>query len=358
VPEDVCPPITVVADRIIGLLRESPRGVIVLATDGLGWASAMAAIRHGSADILLSSFPSTSVTAWTSALTGANSGDHGLVGTMFRLPGKDLVVNVLEGQARSWTDAVPWADHPFRSATLFDRAAEDGVRSVVIGREFDGLRGPWPDLLFHGAQRVLSVPHDLPAEATSVARSVVAQVNDFLSRSSAPLLLWVYVNLDNHIHRRGNDDALLRSVQYLGQAALTWADDGWTVVMHSDHGHTEVVRDPDSERLWNSVDQPGNCRLPSGGAGRVRWLYPKPEKADVIAATLRSELGGCALVTTPGTLAMRGLISAAASESKRIGEIVLVATAATFPIPSPDFRCEHGALTREEVQIPFITWRR
>jgi hypothetical protein len=366
-PADPSPPITVVVDRVIDLLRQSSRGVIVLAADGLGRPPALAATRHGSVEVLRSTFPSTSVTAWTSALTGVEPGEHGLLGTVFRVPEADLVVDAVEGRVYSWTDAADWRDHTIKPRTLFERAAAEGdghgdrggIRTVVVGREFDGVRGAWPQTLFRGATRVHTSQDRLPVAAASVARSVISQVDDLLDRSPAPrLLLWVYVNVDEHIHRNGNDDELLDSVRLLDEAAHGWADAGWIVVLHADHGHTEVVHDPDARRLWASVDSPANCRLPSGGAGRVRWLYPRPDTAEHIAATLRAELGECAMVTTPAELVERGLLSAAAAASRRIGEIVAVATAPSFPIPRPDYRFEHGALTDDEVYIPFISWRR
>ena len=324
----------------------------------------MAAIKHGSPETLRSTFPSTSVTAWTSAVMGAEPAEHGLLGNVFRLPGTSRVVDVLSGRAYSWTDAADWDDHPIRLSTLFERAADAGARPIVVGREFDGLRGPWPVELFRGAERVTeAAPGDLPVAAPAVARSVIAQVNEVLAapqtaQSNRPLLLWAYVNLDVHIHLHGNDDALLEAVRLLDEAAAGWADAGWDVVSHADHGHTEVVRAPELERALAAADTPDHCRLPGGGAGRVRWLYPRPDQAERVAATLREELADCALVTTPAELAGRGLLSAAAASSRRLGEIVLVATAATFPIPSADYRYDHGALTDEELFIPFISWRR
>ena len=123
------------------------RGACVLLVDGLGSelldahaddAPVMAALRG---QTLQAGFPSTTVAGLAAVGTGCRSGEHGLVGLSFRLPGVG-VINPLRWRPHPWGDdlrdtAPPEQVQPM--PTTFERAASAGVAvSVISGAEFTG----------------------------------------------------------------------------------------------------------------------------------------------------------------------------------------------------------------------------
>ena len=123
------------------------RGACVLLIDGLGAelldtyaddAPVMAALRG---QTLQAGFPSTTVAGLAAVGTGCRSGEHGMVGLSFRLPGVG-VFNTLRWRPHPWGDDLRDAAPPEQvqpMATTFERAASAGVAvSVVSGAEFTG----------------------------------------------------------------------------------------------------------------------------------------------------------------------------------------------------------------------------
>ena len=102
------------------------RAAVVVLVDGLGVANVRSragharflATRMGKRDVIRTVFPSTTAAAIASFATGAAPGEHGLVGYRVLEPGRDVLVNQLNG----WEQGLlpeGWQ----RSGTLFERAA-------------------------------------------------------------------------------------------------------------------------------------------------------------------------------------------------------------------------------------------
>ena len=128
-------------------LAAEVRGACVLLIDGLGAelldahaddAPVMAELRGRT---LQAGFPSTTVAGLAAVGTGCRSGQHGMVGLSFRLPGVG-VVNTLRWRRHPWGDDLRDAAPPEQVqplATTFEQAASAGVAvSVVSGAEFTG----------------------------------------------------------------------------------------------------------------------------------------------------------------------------------------------------------------------------
>lgn len=358
------PSLRVVPERVLDELGRARRGVIVLAADGLGHAVAAQHWQPSTLDCLSSTVPSTSTTAWLTALTGVGPAEHGVVGMVFRLPAEGSLVCAVNGTTLAHGPAEPAAPaglvwpHP----TVFDRATTLGVRCVAIGREIDGLTGPWAPALLAGSTRADSLAADRLAEQAADPRrltdGVAADVDTVLtSGTPTPTLLWIYVNLDDYVHRNGYDDAVCDAVAGLGRHAERWAGAGWTVLCHSDHGQVRCEPDPDLVRAWAAVDDPRDCLLPSGGAGRIRWLYPRPGNEARVAARLAEALGDAAVVLPAEDMPELGSACAAGSLRGRVGAVVAIAASERFPVPDPSLSYEHGGLDPAELLVPFAVWR-
>ncbi|MFC1442620.1 alkaline phosphatase family protein [Streptacidiphilus sp. N1-10] len=336
------------------------RGVVLLALDGLSYGVAEQTLVHARIRPLLSTFPSTSTTAWLTAVTGLEAGEHGAVGMVYRAPGADAVTHLVSGSRYRFGDAVAGDRGAGRlvlgGPTLFERCAEsEQNRAVVVGAELEGLSGEWAEALLRGADVVPSAPGPLTDDPVEVVRRAIRDVGARLL-AEPPSLVWAYVNLDDHIHRFGYDRRLREAVRLLDLAACGWAEAGWSVLAHADHGQTPVTPRTELIDAWARLDSPAHCLLPAGGAGRVRWMYPRPGHRRRLAEELRQALAGHALVLSPEDLDAQGLLAATPVVLERIGAVVAVAASSCFPVPDPGLAWEHGARSEDELLVPLAAW--
>ncbi|MET7981773.1 MULTISPECIES: alkaline phosphatase family protein [unclassified Streptomyces] len=321
---------------------------------------AESAFSHAHIRPLRSTFPSTSTTAWLTAVTGTDAGVHGAVGMVHRAPGADHVTHLVTGETYAFGPLrTPGNALLHTGPTLFDRAVESGRPALVIGAELERLTGAWVEALLHGARIVPSpaATATLSTDPVSVAERTVREIGAVLGRDhDTPPLVWAYVNLDDHIHRSGYDARLREALLLLDTAAARWADAGWNVLAHADHGQVEATPDEALAEAWARLDSPAHCRMPGGGAGRVRWLHPLPGREESVAALLGDTLGDHALVLTPDELHARGLLPATPVVRERIGEVVALATSPRFPVPDPTAAWEHGSVSDGETLVPLAAW--
>ncbi|PVC92136.1 hypothetical protein DBP20_00070 [Streptomyces sp. CS131] len=346
-------------------LRIASRGLCVLAIDGLSHEVALSTLVHARIHPLRSTFPSTSTSAWLTAVTGEDPSVHGALGMVHRAPGADRVTHLVSGDTYGFdTRTRPGSTPPAHALlnagrTIFDDALACDRPALVVGAELERLTGEWVSALLHGA-RVVPSPAAASRPSTdpvAVVERTVREVGAVLARAvEAPPLLWAYVNVDDHIHQAGYDARLRMALQLLDTAASRWADAGWSVVAHADHGQTEVTPRAELIDAWARLDHPAFCRMPSGGAGRVRWLYPLPGREQAVEHAARAALGEHALVLTQDELHEQGLLSATPVVRDRIGEVVALAASPAFPVPDPKASWEHGALSDAEMLVPFAAW--
>ncbi|GHH31046.1 alkaline phosphatase family protein [Lentzea cavernae] len=320
-----------IPSRLERALGKAHSGVIVLAVDGLSsdvakqsWLSA------SSVDTLSSTVPSTSATALLTAVTGVSADVHRVPGTVYR-NGSGLV------HAINGAPAIP--DLP----TVLERRG-----ATVLARELDLLEGTWAQALLRGCTRVPApARHKLTAQAEDPPLLVANVVADLDKALEGSRFLWTYVNIDDHVHRHGYDESVHEAMLRLDAHASRWAAKGWTVVAHSDHGQVAVDPDPDLVEAWDAIVRE-ECVIPSGGAGRTRWLYPKADRVEAVFDRVATTLGDTATVHHATELGL---------PQPETGPVVAVAASPRFPIPDPSARFEHGGLSRDEIDVPFAVWQ-
>lgn len=332
--------------------------VAVVLVDGLGWhllaelagsAPLLASVLAGQAGRLTElscTFPSTTPTSLVSLGTGAQPGEHGILGFTLNVPGTDRVINHI-----LWRDDPPhgeWQPLP----TWFGRLNKAGVSArAVLPAAFMG--SGLTDSAYRGAEFRPTQPGDDKAQ----------RVADELR--AAPGLVYGYTSaLDAAAHAFGVgssrwheaaarvDRLLTRLVEALPPTAA--------LLVTADHGGFNVP--PDAR-----VDLDTDPRLAAGirvvaGEPRVRYLHTEPGAAADVQAAWSEVLDGRAHVYSREQAVATGMFGPVSpAHLARIGDVVAVCTGdsavlATGHEPPETARLIgfHGAATPAEMAIPLI----
>lgn len=328
--------------------------VIVLALDGVGFDIAAQIWSPDLMTPLSTTFPSTSSSAWLSAVTGRRVDQHLVPGVRYRLPATGKLIDCFADD--------PWgtAGGPPPTGTIFDLLAARRVFSVAVLGEVATWGAHWRETLCHGA-RIHESATDwdrLRFEPVRLARAALAELGHALraTNGAAARLAWCWIDLDDAVHRRGYAPDVRAALADIEAAADGWRRAGHTVIAVSDHGLIATSCPAHVARAWRAASAPALCRLPPGGAGRVRWCYPRRGRAAEITSRLTDAMGDDALVLDREQLAELGLLRLTRPLRARIGEVVVVATGERFPVPDPRSRFEHGGITPQEMIVPLAVW--
>ncbi|OBI92831.1 alkaline phosphatase family protein [Mycobacterium asiaticum] len=332
--------------------------VAVVLVDGLGWhllpelagdAPLLAAVLAGDMGRLrrLScTFPSTTPTSLVSLGTGAQPGEHGILGFTLNIPGTDRVLSHIR-----WRDEPPpdqWQPVP----TWFERMARAGVGARAVLPEWfigSGLT----EAAYRGA-------HFVPARSDDdYAQRIIDELR------AAPGLVYGYTaDLDTAAHLFG-----VGSIEWHEAAARVDAllsrlvesmPAGAALLVTADHGGLNVP--PDAR-----IDLDTDPRLRAGirvvaGEPRVRYLHTQPGAAADVLDAWREILAGQADVLARNEAVASGLFGPMDPRHlPRIGDVVVVCTGdsavlATDHEPPETARLVgfHGAGTEAEMAIPLI----
>jgi hypothetical protein len=335
--------------------------VLVVLVDGMGWhllprlagsAPLLAAVLAGTAGRatqLVSAFPSTTPTNLVSLATGAQPGEHGILGFTLNVPGTDRVINHIR-----WRDDPPpaeWQPLP----TWFERLKDAGISArVVLPAAFAG--SGLTDAAYRGAEF-----H--PAEPTADYAQLVAD-----ELRAAPGLVFGYMaDLDTaahlfgigspqwHVAAAAVDVLLTRLVETLPKNAA--------LLVTADHGGLNV---PPDARVDLDIDPwlGEGVRLVAGEP-RVRYLHTEPGAVDEVQAKWGEVLDGRAAVYSREQAVATGMFGPVDPRHlARIGDLVVICTGDSAVLATAHETLEsarligfHGAATAAEVAIPLLVWR-
>lgn len=297
-------------------------------------------------DVARSVFPTTTASALTSLLTGADPGRHGIVGYRARVPGTDVVAN----QLRGWEhDGLPadWqraptlvsahADRPRFAVSKSQYAGTGFTASTLAGAEFVGV-----DDLFARVERAA----DLAAQHPGA-------------------FVYLYANeLDAIGHKRGweSDEwvATLERMDAAARALHAALTAGTGAVVTSDHGMVDVPR---HRHLLLAAGDPllDGVRL-IGGEPRMLHLYAESGEAHAVLDRWRTSESGRSWVMGRDEAIAAGLFGAVAPDvSDRIGDVLVAARSSVayyddrLADKAPQKMVgQHGSLTAEERTVPLI----
>lgn len=335
--------------------------VAVVLVDGLGWhllgelagsAPLLASVLAGQTGCLTEltcTFPSTTPTSLVSLGTGAQPGEHGILGFTLNVPGTDRVINHI-----LWRDDPPhteWQPLP----TWFGRLNEAGVSArAVLPAAFMG--SGLTEAAYRGAEF-------RPIQRTDDNAQRVAE-----ELRAAPGLVYGYTAaLDTAAHAFGVGSSQWHEAAVQVDLLLAGLVDTLpptaALVVTADHGGFNV---PPGAR----VDLDTDPRLAAGvrvvaGEPRVRYLHTEPGAAADVRAAWAEILGGRADVYSREQAVATGMFGPVApAHLPRIGDVVAVCTGdsallATAHEPPETARLIgfHGAATPAEMAIPLIVFQ-
>jgi hypothetical protein len=331
----------------------------VLLVDGLGAelldahagdAPVLAGLRGRTLQV---GFPSTTVAGLAAVGTGCRSGEHGMVGLSFRVPGAD-VINALGWRphptGRDLRDKVP-PEQVQPIPTTFERAADAGIAvSVISGAQFTGS-GLTRAVLRGG--RYVGV-HALGDLAVCV-RSALADGGFCYGYHSE-------LDLLGHIYGPGSPAwrMQLRQVDRLVESIVEGLPPGALLAVVADHGMvaidaTEVVDIDGSDALMDGVKA-------IGGEPRARHIYVADGAAESVLTAWRETLAQRAWVLSRDEAIAAGWFGDRVGDDARfrIGDVVAAArgTAGIMrrtvePLLSALIG-QHGSLTTAEQRVPLL----
>ncbi|QUR66959.1 alkaline phosphatase family protein [Mycobacterium spongiae] len=302
----------------------------------------------GDLDRLSCTFPSTTPTSLVSLGTGAQPGEHGILGFTLNIPGTDRVLNHIR-----WRDDPPhrhWQPLP----TWFERLAWAGVSARAVLPEWFIGSG-----LTHAAYRGAQFC------ATQSSDDYAVRVADELR--AAPGLVYGYTaDLDTAAHLFGIGSAPWHEAASRVDALVTRLLEALppraALLITADHGGLNV---PDDAR----VDLDTDPQLAAGvrvvaGDPRVRYLHTEPDAAADVLDTWTEALAGWADVRTREDAVATGMFGPVSPRHlHRIGDVVVTCTAAAAVLATGHEPPEtaqligfHGAATAAEVAIPLIVF--
>ncbi|OMC41162.1 nucleotide pyrophosphatase/phosphodiesterase family protein [Mycobacterium sp. IS-1264] len=334
--------------------------VALLLVDGMGWhllpdlagsAPLLASVVAGGAGLLSElacTFPSTTPSSLVSLGTGAQPGEHGILGFTLNVPGTDRVLNHIR-----WRDDPPhteWQPLP----TWFERLRRSGVSArAVLPAPF--LGSGLTDAAYGGADFRPTQPSD----------DYAGRLGDELA--AAPGLVYGYTaDLDTAAHVFGIGspqwhEAAVRVDALLTRLVETLPPDA-ALLVTADHGGLNV---PPEAR----VDLDTDPRLGEGvrvvaGEPRVRYLHTVPGAADDVRSAWCEVLDSWAQVYSREEAVATGMFGPVnPAHLPRIGDVVVVCTGNTAvlatghePLETARLIGFHGGPTQAETAIPLITF--
>ena len=296
-----------------------------------------------------SCFPSTTSSALASLMTGADSGQHGLVGYKIRDPDSGSLVNHL----KSWGPSISPSSWQL-SETIFQKALNKKIPSLAMG-EHRFVGSDFTEAVWRGATFV----------GTDSLEHQFKLMRDFFDANDRGLVYLYWPALDRAGHASGvGSDSWTRKLEALDTALgsldrILKPDEG--LIITADHGMVDV---PIEGKLMIEPRSP-LLKQVSEWAGEPRAVQLYLENSDLsaqIAEQWSSFLDKSATVLTRHEAIHGGFFGQVADKvAPRIGDILILAhkKKALYrtdlgSIQSKKMVGHHGSISSEEREIPII----
>ncbi|MBW3619072.1 MAG: alkaline phosphatase family protein [Actinobacteria bacterium] len=336
--------------------------VVVLVVDGLGARqlrehAEVAPFLAARPDTVVDAvFPTTTASSLASIGTGLPPGQHGITGYAIGHPDHDQPFNLLVwrvGCRGGGFDAreVIVPETYQATPTALERAGELGARVAVVVH---------PDFTDSGLTRA-GLRGGTRVEAVGLVSTVEAAVA--ATRGRGPTIVYAHhgdVDTMGHVYGVGSDPwaEALATVDAELERIAELLPRGTQLLVTADHGMVTVPEDEVLE-LADHPELTAGVRI-LAGEPRVRQLWAEPGARDDVLAAWQDTLDGRAVVVAREDAIASGWFGVVADHVlDRIGEVVAVATRGSLVHRDVDpfggrLLGQHGALTRDEVEVPLV----
>jgi predicted AlkP superfamily pyrophosphatase or phosphodiesterase len=368
------------------LLSKHYDAVVLFLIDGFGWRFFekyqempffKQTARAGTVTKLISQFPSTTAAELTTIHTGLPVGEHAVFEWYYYDPVPDNVIAPLlySFAGTSQRDTLkPFGIKPssLYPATNFYRPLKAQGISSTIFQHREYTPSTYSNTVFKCAKAIGY--RTLPEALVNLA--------DRLSEIKPPAYLFFYFDrIDAISHEYGPESTqtsaeiliFLMTLEHLFLKALAGNHKKILFLFTADHGQVEI--DPETTIYLNrepafagiekflKTNSKGELLVPAGSA-RDFFLYIKPEALDEAQAFLASRLNGRAEVRKVPEMLQAGFFGPVISPRfrARAGDLVILPYGGEsvwwFEKDKFEqkFRGHHGGLTKQEMEIPLITW--
>jgi predicted AlkP superfamily pyrophosphatase or phosphodiesterase len=365
-------------------LLDGVRRIVVLIVDAFGWGQLFAELerqpdlflgqlirRDGVACAPLTSvFPSTTVNALTTANTGAQPIEHGVLGYTLWLKEFGAVSEMITfgPYAGNWSylqlGVDPTAFQPHRS--LFQQVRQEaGVEAFIVNAA----------AYRHSALSLMQttgatyVPYIAFADAVTAMAALANRPGD-----DRLLIGAYYGNLDSICHEYGTGTPQHRAVvahidRMLQRAFFDEVRRSDTLfLMYADHGHINRTAEHTVD-LSQDRELLRDLAVGPTGEGRARYLHVRDGRKAAVRAYLTERYGAFSTLLDADEAVARGLFGnarPAEAARERIGDLLLLphGNAYFHHYPRTPTRTRdvtmigvHGGLTPEEMLVPFLAVR-
>ncbi|MBB4688845.1 alkaline phosphatase family protein [Amycolatopsis jiangsuensis] len=333
------------------------RSACVLLIDGLGWqllsehAADAPVLTELAKSPLRVGFPSTTAAGVAAIGTGLASGEHGMVGYTFEVPGVG-VLNALRWRSHDDGSDLRGALPPREVQplpTTFERAAAAGVDAAVVS-----------SAQFSDTALTRATQSGARYEGVHALGDLAARTLEVLAGRSFCYAYHSELDLVGHLYGPGSTAwrMQLRQVDRLVESLVDGLPAGALLAVVADHGMVRIGEKLDLESTPELLE---GVRA-FGGEVRARHAYTEPgAEADVLAAW-QSVLGERAWVRSRDEAIEQGWFGTSVSDRvrPRIGNVVAAARG-TFGMvrelaeaAESSLLGQHGSLTEAEQLVPLV----
>jgi predicted AlkP superfamily pyrophosphatase or phosphodiesterase len=360
--------------------------VVLFLIDGFGWrffekfqqeVFLERIIKQGNVEKLTSQFPSTTAAHMTTIHSGMPVGEHGVFEWYFYEPTLDEVIAPLlfsyagTSQRDTLKPSGIIAKQLFPKTNIYRTFKQQGIQaSVFQHREY--TPSTYSDILFKGAKSIGF--RTLPEALVNLASE--------LKEIERPAYYFLYFDrIDGIGHEYGPESDqitaeitnFLMTMETVFTGAMQGNKKRILFMLSADHGQVEtdpeasiyLNRDPSFHGIekFLRLNHAGEPIVPAGSA-RDFFLYVKPEALDEADDFLARRLAGKAEVRKVKEMISEGYFgpSISAQFHSRVGDLVILpygGEAVWWYEQNKfeqKFRGHHGGLTKQEMEIPLLSW--
>lgn len=307
-------------------------------------------------DILTSTFPSTSNVAWTSIITGDIPSNNWIVWVSYKLAEWSYV----------WlSDSISKIDWKSVASEIELEDAYKDVGKTI----FQKL--PWKHTYYwkHGEARnwINSRLHQVISRGATLIRpgtqgddyynidKIITDVSEHLSwipDANIPWLDWVYIDLDNYIHRFGYDGRINEFFEKLFAIIDRYKGMWYEILLCSDHWQIDqwIVE----TNIFEKSKESNLFEIMTSWAGRTLFFYPKCWKEKAALKWVKNIVWDTWVILDKNGVIDLWFFDNTELVSERVWSIIAIATWPWFPSTWIWNTHEHWSISPEEMLVPFV----